>query len=211
MIEQILPQGVRVAEAYADADAVLPAVEAAAVARAVPSRRREFATTRALARQALAELGRPVAAIPSGPRGEPRWPEGVIGSLTHCAGYRAAAVALRGGLLSLGIDAEPDAPLPDGVLAAVTGPAERAAVAAGPPHADRILFSAKESVFKAWYPLAGAMLDFTEAHLDLDPAGGFTAHLLVPGPVVAGRRLARLHGRWRRAGGLILTAAAVHA
>lgn len=209
MIEQILPGDVRVAEARVDrAGEPLPE-EAAAVAHAVPARRREFVTTRALARDALRELGHPHVAIPPGPRGEPRWPDGVIGSLTHCAGYRAAAVSRRGRLVALGIDGEPDAPLPAGVLAAVSSPAERAALPAEVAHADRVLFSAKEAVFKAWFPLAATMLDFTEASVRIDPAGLFTATLLVPGPLVAGRRLDRFQGRWRRGDGLVLTAVTV--
>ena len=44
--------------------------------------------------------------------------------MTHCEGYRAAALVRAGDLASLGIDAEPHAPLPEGVLAAVALPTE---------------------------------------------------------------------------------------
>ncbi|HEY3692789.1 MAG TPA: hypothetical protein VGL46_21300 [Pseudonocardiaceae bacterium] len=47
-----------------------------------------------------------------GERRKPVWPPGVVGSLTHCTGYRAAAVAHRRGVLTVGIDAEPHEPLP---------------------------------------------------------------------------------------------------
>ncbi|WP_442812969.1 hypothetical protein OG930_28490 [Streptomyces sp. NBC_01799] len=49
----------------------------------------------------------PTAPIPPSPFGAPVRPPGVVGSITHCTGYRAAAVALRARVLSVGIDAEP--------------------------------------------------------------------------------------------------------
>ncbi|MEU2758298.1 MULTISPECIES: 4'-phosphopantetheinyl transferase family protein [Streptomyces] len=59
--------------------------EARIVERAVALRKREFATTRRCAREALARLGLPPVPILSDRHGAPRWPEGVLGSLTHCA------------------------------------------------------------------------------------------------------------------------------
>jgi 4'-phosphopantetheinyl transferase EntD len=93
----------------------LYAVERRAVHDAVPARRREFRTGRACARRCLERLGRPPGPIGCGPRGEPLWPTGVVGSITHCAGLRACAVAPAAAVRALGIDAEPNAPLPDGV------------------------------------------------------------------------------------------------
>ncbi|GAB3946419.1 hypothetical protein GCM10027614_39930 [Micromonospora vulcania] len=41
-----------------------------------------------------------------------------------------------------------------------------------------VLFSAKETVYKVWYPIVGSWLDFHDAHLELDPeAGTFTARI----------------------------------
>jgi 4'-phosphopantetheinyl transferase EntD len=77
---------------------------------------------------------------------------------------------------------------------------------------DRLLFSAKESVYKAWFPLAGRWLGFEEAVITIDPAAGvFTARLLVPGPVTGGRPLTGFSGRWTAGHGLVLTAIAVPA
>ncbi|MEU9047903.1 MULTISPECIES: 4'-phosphopantetheinyl transferase superfamily protein [unclassified Kitasatospora] len=220
MIERILPDGVAVAEstgvlptAAAEAPELFPE-EQEHIAASVPLRQAEFRAVRACARRALAALGRPAVPLVPGPRGEPRWPDGLVGSMTHCAGYRAAALAPADRLLSLGIDAESDLPLPEGVLEAIGRPEELPQLAAlrrARPelHPDRLLFSAKESVYKAWFPLTGLMLDFTEATLVLSPDGTFTARLLVPGPVVAGRRLPGFRGRWLAASGLVLTAIAV--
>ncbi|MFF1717797.1 hypothetical protein [Streptomyces sviceus] len=52
----------------------------------------------------------------------PAWPDGVVGSMTHCDGYRAAAVAHAGEVLGVGIDAEHHLPLPEGVFASIALP-----------------------------------------------------------------------------------------
>ena len=216
MIEEILLPAVAAAEEFGDrADAVLFPAEEAVIARAVERRRREFATGRACARAALARLGHPPVAILPGERGSPGWPPGIVGSITHCAGYRAAAVGKAAEVLAIGLDAEPDEPLPDGVLGAISLAAERASLAdlaeAAPappsgPNWDRLLFCAKEAVYKAWFPLTGRWLGFEQALVTLDPAGAFTARLLVPGPEVDGRELTVFDGRWLARDGLILAA-----
>ena len=101
-------------------------VEAAAVAGAVQARRREFGTVRYCARRAMRQLGVP--AIPILPDADraPRWPAGVVGSMTHCAGYRAAMLARSGVLCGVGIDAEPHAALPPATLDLVLRDEERA-------------------------------------------------------------------------------------
>ena len=76
----------------------------------------------------------------------------------------------------------------------------------GSPSWDRLLFSAKEAIYKAWFPLVGEWLDALEAAVMIDPAGGFTATLLRDGLVVDGRPLTRLTGRWTCAQGLLVTA-----
>lgn len=216
LIAELVPPGVRTAELFDDppGDVLFPELfpeEAAVVAGAVDKRRREFAAVRRCARRALAELGVAPAPILPGDRGAPRWPPGVVGSLTHCAGYRGAAVARAGDLDAVGIDAEPNEPLPEGVLPLVAGPGEAArleGLARSRPglHADRLLFSAKEAVYKAWFPLTGRWLDFDGADVRLDAGGTFEAHLTVAAPLVRGRPLHVLPGRWHAAGGLVLTA-----
>ncbi|MEU8803572.1 4'-phosphopantetheinyl transferase superfamily protein [Spirillospora sp. NPDC048819] len=210
MIERILPPGVATAAAYDDPpEAVLLPEEEAAVARAVEKRRLEFTTVRWCARRALAELGVPHAPITRGERGAPRWPDGVVGSMTHCDGYRAAAVARAGEMTALGIDAEPHAPLPGGVLGTIAREEELPLLdglrrTSPDVHWDRLLFSAKEAVYKAWFPVTGRWLGFEDAALTLDPGGTFTARLLVRDSPFAG-----FQGRWTAGNGLIATAIAV--
>lgn len=210
MIEDLLP-GVAAAETFQDLPEPLYPEEEAAIGRAVAKRRDEFRTVRACARRALGDLGIVRPPMVPGTRGAPTWPAGIVGSMTHCAGYRAAAVARGVEVASLGIDAEPALPLPDGVLEAVALPAELTdleALARERPGIawDRLLFSAKESVYKTWYPLTGRWLGFEGARVRLDPGGTFTATLLVPGPVVDGRQVCRFPGRWVCARGLVLSA-----
>ena len=215
MIAELLPPKVATAHRFDDPpEATLYPAEAAVVAGAVQKRRSEFTTARLCAREALAQLGEgPVPLLP-GERGAPSWPAGIVGSMTHCTGYRAAAVARAADVYSIGIDAEPHGPLPDGVLKSVSDATEREhldALAAIDPgrHWDRLLFSAKESVYKAWYPLARRWLGFEEARLEIDPAGTFTARLLVPGPQLPEGELTSLAGHWLVRQGLVVTAIAL--
>ena len=213
LVEAILPAGVRVAAALDDAGTgpLLPP-EPDAVRRATADRVAEYTTGRHLARRALAGLGIAPVAIPTAPSRAPAWPPGVVGSITHCAGYRAAAVARRADLAALGLDAEPDLPLPGDSLTVVASDAERAALADLPtgPAWDRLLFSVKESLFKAWHPLMGVWLDFADADVRLHPGG--TARVRLAEPLVAdARRVDELTARWHAAGGLLATAVTVPA
>jgi len=216
VIESVLPAGVVAVDTVDDPPgvALLPEEEVC-VAGAAPMRRREFTTVRHCARAALRQLGIAPVPIPRGQRGAPQWPAGVVGSMTHCAGYRAAAVARSRDLLSLGIDAEPHRALPPEVTEIVTLPEERVRLrhlAEGSPGLcwDRLVFSTKESVYKAWYPVTGQWLDFTDVAVTLHPqASSFSARLLVAGAGPAGRTPAEVRGRFQVTGGLLLTAAVI--
>jgi 4'-phosphopantetheinyl transferase EntD len=204
VIAGILPTVAAVAESLGpepEPDPGLFPAEEALVRTADPRRRAEFTAGRACARTALARLGLPAAPVLAGRAGEPGWPAGVTGSITHCAGYRACVVARTTDLAGLGIDAEPNAGLPPGLIESVAGRAERAWIArqaAAAPAVcwDRLLFSAKEAVGKLWYPLTGHWLGPGQLAVFADPAGTFDVQ-------VAGSRLT---GRWLARGGLVVTA-----
>lgn len=213
-----MPAAVACAETFGDPPgaALLPQ-EAAILARASDKRRREFTTGRECARIALGKLGVAPAPILVGERGAPVWPPGVVGSITHCDGYRAAVVGHSSDVAAIGLDAEPNGPLPGGVLEVVSLAVERDRLAvlarrdalaerpAGQPGVcwDRLLFSAKESVYKAWFPLTGTWLGFEDADVTIEPDGTFTARLLSPARAPAPASFA---GRWLAAAGLLLTA-----
>ncbi|MFJ4852633.1 4'-phosphopantetheinyl transferase [Streptomyces sp. NPDC088730] len=217
MIERLVPASVSCACSREDrwgADTLFPE-ETAQVARSTPARRAEFASVRACARQAMARLGLAPVPILRGPRGAPLWPAGLVGSMTHCHGYRGAALARAREFRSLGIDAEPHVQLPSAIRQAVVSAAEERWMAVQRPtvaiHWDRLLFSAKESVFKAWYPLTLLELDFNQAEITFRRAehdateGTFTAQLLCRAPGIP----ETFEGRWLVAEGIVATAVAV--
>ena len=202
------------AEMYGDpADLAPLPEEEPLIARSVPKRRNEFVTVRHCARVAMEQLGVPPSPILKGEKGEPQWPRGVVGSLTHCEGYRAAVVGRSEVARSVGIDAEPHGVLPDRVLEAISLPDERREIAALPGglHWDRILFCAKEATYKAWFPLTQRWLGFEDAHISFEvdsdgSAGSFVSRILIDPAARSGPPLTELSGRWTVAGGLALTA-----
>jgi 4'-phosphopantetheinyl transferase EntD len=215
MLAELLPAEVVTMETVGDDDpaAYLLPGEEHLVANAVQKRRREVTNARSCARRALAELGRPAVPILRGDRGQPLWPDGIVGSMTHTAGYYAAVVAEASAIRSVGVDAEQHDVLPAGVLGHVAFGAERSRLASLPIPAgrvwwDRLLFSAKESVYKAWFPLTGRWLGFEDAEVTIDPADGtFGARILVDGTTTdGGPPLTRMSGRWLVRDGLVLTA-----
>lgn len=201
------------AERYDDPPGLTPLPEEEPlIERSVAKRRNEFITARYCARLALEELGQPPVPILKGEKGEPSWPDGVVGSLTHCAGFRGAVVGRTSDVRSVGIDAEPHDVLPDGVLGAVSLPAERVELATLPEalHWDRILFCAKEATYKAWFPLTKRWLGFEDAHITFtltgETSGAFASRILIDPAALSGPPLTELRGRWSVADGLVLTA-----
>jgi 4'-phosphopantetheinyl transferase EntD len=213
MMQELLPPSIVSAESWGDdLSALLFLEERAQIGNAIESRVREFATARSLAREALGRLGLPPAPIRRGSAGEPLWPSGIVGSITHCSGYRAAAVARSIHLRSLGIDAEIDDALPPEVVGSILVTEEIAWIENAPDgrHWDRVLFSAKESIYKAWFPLTRRWLGFEDVSVIIDPVDGtFDAELRVEPPLIEGQFLTRFAGRFLVSRGLILTAVAV--
>ena len=171
---------------------------AGTIQHAVLKRRHEFMAGRACAHAALAALGENTDWIGQTPSGAPEWPGGVRGSITHCTGYVAAATDSTARLEWLGIDAEVAEPMSQSAAAMVAFGPERDWITQGPLN-GRILFSAKEAVFKAWHPVRQTKLDFADAELTFDTkAQTFTARLKSDPPMA-------LHGHWIVSNGLIGT------
>ncbi|MCL2737080.1 MAG: 4'-phosphopantetheinyl transferase superfamily protein [Propionibacteriaceae bacterium] len=188
MLDSIVPDGVQVVAATQDVslDTLWPG-EWERVSAEPAARQGEYATVRDCARTAVGALGVAPGPILADSRGAPVWPDGIIGAMTHCRGYRAAAAARRGWLRSIGIDAEPAAALPERVLERISSKREQAWIAmlarkdASIPW-DRILFSMKESMYKAWYPVATTGLGFHDVDLHLHDDGTCGVHVLVDQP-----------------------------
>ena len=217
LLAGVLPASVNAlaaAELYSDPKELAPLPEEEPlIARSVAKRRNEFITVRYCARQALVDLGVEPVPILKGDKGEPCWPDGIVGSLTHCEGFRGAAVGRREEVRSVGIDAEPHGVLPDGVLEAISLPVERHELQALPSgvHWDRVLFCAKEATYKTWFPLTHRWLGFEDAHIVFDvdgsgQAGTFTSEILIDPAAEHGPPLTALSGRWSVQNGIVLTA-----
>ena len=200
------PPGTAAAEAPVDEAAPFDAAEAAAVARAVPRRRREFLTGRRLAREALARLGCPPVGIPPDESRVPVWPDGYLGSISHTGSLCVAHVGRRRDLLGIGIDIEADAPLSADLSRLICRPEETGDAA--PDGLDPVLarFAAKEAFYKAYFPQARTFLDFQDVRVDLDLADGrFAAKIVDPcKPTLAGRRV--FPGRIARLAGHVVAA-----
>ncbi len=150
----------------------------------------------------------------------PRWPDGLVGSMTHCDGYCAAALSAPPTSSPSASTPNRTGRSPEGVGPSVFLPAELTRLdqlAARYPavHWDRLLLSAKESVYKAWFPLTRKWLDFSEADITLRPdpegeqSGALRAVLLVPGPSVGGRPLQVFEGRWVVREGVVATSVVI--
>ena len=202
------------AELYDDPPGLAPLPEEEPlIARSVAKRRNEFITVRYCARQALGELGVPPVPILKGDKGEPCWPDGVVGSLTHCEGFRGAVVGRSAEVRSVGIDAEPHGVLPRACwtpsACPPSGPSSRHCPRG--LHWDRILFCAKEATYKTWYPLTHRWLGFEDAHITFTvDATGTARGVRVADPDRSGRRVGssadRTVGPVVGGKGLVLTA-----
>jgi 4'-phosphopantetheinyl transferase EntD len=217
VIERLLPSAVVAVEAFGDVDGPFDfADEERLVAGAVEKRRREFMTARRCAHEALRRMGIPPGPIGSGADHAPVWPAGLVGSITHCDGYRAAAVARQTDTASVGIDAEVNRPLPAGVGDVVLRRGEHSQLGSlslsdHTLHWDRLFFSCKEAAYKARYPLTGHFLDFTDLEIVVDSVNQeFSArvHLEDPG---TGARPSHpfFRGRYTADAQLIVTAVTV--
>lgn len=135
--------------------------------RAVLAVRRASGAARIAARALLEELGADGSApLQRSPSGAPVWPAGIVGSLAHDAAFAFAAAAWRGPLLGLGVDVEPAEPLPEEIVDMVLSEAEQRETG-GDGVAQRLVFVAKEAVYKAIHPLEGAWVDFLDVEVRL--------------------------------------------
>lgn len=153
-----------------DEASLLPA-EAALVAQAPPGRRAEFAAGRQCARAALTALGRPGEAVLRGVDRSPRWPAGVVGSITHAGAYcLAVARGAEAGMGSpLGVDAERLGRVRPELYDLLFTEGEQRWVrqlpAADGDELSTVLFSAKESLYKAQFARTSSWLGFLDVEL----------------------------------------------
>lgn len=146
--------------------------EAASVAHAVETRRKQFTAGRVLAREAWQRLGVPAQPLLNDEQRVPRWPAGIVGTITHTHGWCAAAVAKDTELAALGADVEAATPLERGLWERICRPAEWHWLESSLERGGlmgKAFFSAKESIYKALYPSVRVFLDFQSMQIDLEP------------------------------------------
>lgn len=138
------------------------------IAGSVPKRRAEFGTARVCARRALQRLGvAPVSLVPMDDRA-PRWPQGIVGSITHTTGYCAVVVARADRFRSLGLDVEQDKVLSPEIIRMICTERERLALGLRAARDAIVYFAAKEAFYKCQYPLTRRFLDFQDVELTVD-------------------------------------------
>lgn len=141
---------------------------------AVAKRQGEFLAGRLAARHALSAYGLGDEAVVIGPAREPLWPAGMEGSISHSqlTGQGMALCAARPGRAGLGLDleswlgsAQANQLWPGIVDEQEWARLEQVTLAAGLSVAEglTLVFSAKESLFKALYPRVGRYFDFLDA------------------------------------------------
>lgn len=171
-LSHFFPASVRYAVATpAMYHASLPGNEAEYVANAVAKRRQEFAAGRSAAREALSQLGYTDISIPQGEKREPVWPESITGSISHCDGFCAACVCRQDTFSSIGFDVEAATPLDsklEHLICTKTEIGRLPARASRSALYTKLIFSAKESVYKCYYPINRCYLDFLDAEINFD-------------------------------------------
>ncbi len=189
--------------------ALAPEERAGLSPQAVLKRQQEYVAGRLAARRALAALQGVATAVPRGADRAPQWPAGVVGAITHTQGHALAAVASAVDCGGLGLDLEHASGVRRPDIARFVADADEQAwidASDAPARCVAALFSAKESVFKAYYPRAQRWFGFKAVTLRPDPAGdglhGTLREALGPGAPVGHP----VHVRVRWYGDLVLTA-----
>jgi 4'-phosphopantetheinyl transferase EntD len=207
LIQSFLPPGVALAGGAVEPIAPsMFGVEEDAISRAVPMRRYEFRTGRALVRTALGLLGFAPCPIPVGAFRQPVWPKGIVGAITHSGEFAAVVAARATDFYGLGVDVEQDTPLDADLVRLVCRPEEHPSVGnPGPIGIDvpKLLLVVKEAVYKAYFPNALTFLEFEDVSVTLDTRTQAFRAALVPQskPALAGIR--EVEGRFGVAGGYL--------
>ena len=159
------------------------------VERAVIKRKREFRAGRHAARFLFESLKIEHPHLLKGIQREPAWPNGWVGSISHTQGICMVILASQSDYLSIGLDAEQATPLNPELTEMICRPEEIDALRAlrvrtGTDLAlEKMVFSAKESIHKTYFPLNHHTLDFLDARIDLDwERQAFDAWILNPEP-----------------------------
>lgn len=163
--------------------------EEALIARAVDKRKREFRAGRHAAQALFQSLGINHPHLLKGKQREPAWPKGWVGSISHTDGFCAVVLASTDVAISIGLDVELSTPLNPELRELICRPEEMIQIdalkrqhGAGLP-LEKLIFSAKESIHKVYFPLNFHTLDFLDACIEVNwKEGSFCGRILNPEP-----------------------------
>ncbi len=135
---------------------------------AVEKRRQEFWIGRVAAHQALANIGIK-APVLRGDNGEPLWPKGIVGAISHSTNIGLSAVAWQKDSDGIGIDIEfINSNITWDLADRISLPCEKKWLEEEKENCYLrffLLFSAKETIFKAFFPQYRVFLDFKDAEI----------------------------------------------
>lgn len=140
-------------------------LECGSVLQACDSRRNEHATGRMLSRALLLRLGGSPTVVTRGDGGEPQWPSGFTGSITHSKSIALVTLARRKHYVGLGVDIEEHGRLELSLVTRILTERECKVYGSIDP---TLIFCAKESIYKLLYPFLRRYVDFHEVELYLD-------------------------------------------
>lgn len=185
--------------------------EEAHVAKAVEKRKREYRAGRHAARRALRQLdpkfNESSFSILSGEKRQPLWPDNIVGTITHSDNQCYAAVANKSDIRSIGIDVEKAEPLKENLIRMICTAEEQDWLRTKSDWLSwaKLIFSAKESVYKTYFPICESYLDFLQATLTIDATNRtFSAKILVDASTTLGTQT--LDGRFIMADDFVYTA-----
>ena len=147
-------------------------------------RRDEFSLGRYCARRALSKFEmESVPILRNTESREPFWPKTVRGSITHTEGFAAAAVGMTKDVSGIGIDLESLSKVVDfNIRRHVCVEKEQKFLESlNDKQANqylRIIFSAKESIFKCFFPISKTYLSFKDAEIIIDKKNSEFSFLL---------------------------------
>jgi 4'-phosphopantetheinyl transferase EntD len=220
-LASLFPPGALAAELRESADpALLWPAEAMYLGKAVAKRAQEFAAGRLCARKLLAEFGIREFPVEVGDARQPLWPDALVGSITHTAGFCAAVVAEQSRFAAIGVDSEVAGSVKPEVWPSICTPGEilwlHSLPEASRMGAATLIFSAKEAFYKCQYPLTRERLTFHDAQVELAWVASGGSFTIQPTKriTLADHAALPLHGRYLFheqfvTAGLSLSAAAV--
>ncbi len=137
---------------------------------AVVKRQAEYFAGRYTAKLALSALGIENTAVSTGANRAPIWPIAIIGSISHTHNKAYSAVGTKTDFDYIGIDFEEfiSPSTSKDIASTIINPNEQARLASYNLNFEKLLtlvFSAKESLFKALYPQVNAYFDFSAAEM----------------------------------------------